>query len=226
METTENTEVQKTSKTHYETLDEKITKMKVTFDNATLPQIFAVMVTVGYTAEKIADMKAKLNQLVQLNVKQNNENAEQSAAQIRFNKKRAEINGLFNTHRGLLRILFKGNDLARKQLQFDLENPTAYGSWNQLVARFYSQLLAPDLLTKAATIGITEEIVAAQTQALIDLDGIKDIIIHESGEAIGATRVRDEAFDELYPLYSDYVKYAKLLLPDKELLKMIGITVK
>ena len=64
METKENatTEVKKVTKSHYETFDEKITKMKVTLDNATLPQIFAIMVTVGYTVEKIDDMKTKLSE--------------------------------------------------------------------------------------------------------------------------------------------------------------------
>jgi hypothetical protein len=228
METPENatTEVKKVSKSHYETIDEKITKMKVTFDNATLPQIFTVMVTVGYTAAKIEDMKAKVNQLILLNADQVKESAEQSAEQKKFDYNRAEINDHFNKHRGMLRIFFKNNDPAYKTLQLNVENPAAYGNWNQLVTRFYVQLAKPEMLAQTAAVAITMETVTAQQQALVELDSLKDSIIKESGDAVGATHARDVAYDELYPLYSDYVKYAKLLLPDAGLLKMLGITVK
>jgi hypothetical protein len=227
MGTTENSpaEAKKTSKTHYQTLDEKITKMKVTFDNASLPEIFVIMVTIGYNAEKIDGMKAKLDQLILLNAKQVKESADQTAAQDEFDKKKAEINKVFNTHRGLLRILFKENVQARTTLQLDVENPAAYGNWNQLITKFYVQLSDPDLLAKASTVGVTAQKVGEQKQALTDLDALKDLIIKEGGEATGATNDRDIAFDELYPQYSDYVKYAKLLLPD-DLLKMLGITPK
>ena len=227
METKENatTEVKKVTKSHYETFDEKITKMKVTFDNATLPQIFAIMVTVGYTVEKIDDMKTKLSELVSLNAEQVKESAEQSAEQTKFDNLRKEINTLFNTHRGMLRIFFKGNDPAYKTLQLNVENPAAFGNWNQLVKRFYVQLAKPEMLAQTAAISITKETVTAQQQALVELDSHKDNIIKESGDAVGATHTRDTAYDEFYPLYSDYVKYAKLLLPDN-LLKMLGITPK
>ena len=227
METKENatTEVKKVTKSHYETFDEKITKMKVTLDNATLPQIFAIMVTVGYTVEKIDDMKTKLSELVSLNAEQVKESAEQSAEQTKFDNLRKEINTLFNTHRGMLRIFFKGNDPAYKTLQLNVENPAAFGNWNQLVKRFYVQLAKPEMLAQTAAISITKETVTAQQQALVELDSHKDNIIKESGDAVGATHTRDTAYDEFYPLYSDYVKYAKLLLPDN-LLKMLGITAK
>jgi len=227
METKENatTEVKKVTKSHYETFDEKITKMKVTLDNATLPQIFAIMVTVGYTVEKIDDMKTKLSELVSLNAEQVKESAEQSAEQTKFDNLRKEINTLFNTHRGMLRIFFKGNDPAYKTLQLNVENPAAFGNWNQLVKRFYVQLAKPEMLAQTAAISITKETVTAQQQALVELDSHKDTIIKESGDAVGATHARDTAYDEFYPLYSDYVKYAKLLLPDN-LLKMLGITPK
>ncbi|ADQ80368.1 hypothetical protein Palpr_2232 [Paludibacter propionicigenes WB4] len=224
--TTATTDEKKVSKSHYETIDEKITKMKVTFDNATLPEIFTVMVTVGYTAEKIDGMKNSLNDLILLNANQVKESAEQSAEQTKFDNKRKEINTLFNTHRGMLRIFFKGNDPAYKTLQLNVENPTAYGNWNQLVTRFYVQLAKPDMLEQTSAVAITQQVVNAQQQALTELNALKDSIIKESGDAVGATHARDVAYDELYPLYSDYVKYAKLLLPDASLLKMLGVTTK
>ena len=65
METTQNpsTEVPQPKKQVYESIEATIAKMKLTFSNALLPEIFAVMVTVGYTTEKIELLKADLAQL-------------------------------------------------------------------------------------------------------------------------------------------------------------------
>ena len=65
METTQNpsTEVTQPRKQVYESIDASIAKMKLTFNNAMLPEIFDVMLTVGYTTEKIELLKADLAQL-------------------------------------------------------------------------------------------------------------------------------------------------------------------
>ncbi|MFZ4726008.1 MAG: hypothetical protein ACOYMD_11250, partial [Paludibacter sp.] len=101
-------EVKKTSTRHFDTMDESIVKMKMTLGNASLPEIFPVMETVGYTAEKVAGMKAELSQLETLSQGQIKEYADQDAEQEKFDLKRAEINDVFNKHRSLTRVLFKG----------------------------------------------------------------------------------------------------------------------
>ncbi len=39
------------------------------------------------------------------------------------------------------------------------------------------------------------------------------------GEAQKATEIRDNAFDELYPYYSELIELAKVLIEDKQLLE-------
>lgn len=121
METPEITtpEAKKTSKNNYETLDQSIVKMKMTFGNATLPEIFAVMVTVGYTAEKVADLNTELAQLETLSQGQIKEYADQDAEQEKFVNNRAATNLIFNQHRSLARILFKGDVHSWVALQLD-----------------------------------------------------------------------------------------------------------
>jgi len=221
------TEVKKTSKNYHDTLDESIAKMKLTFSNASLPQIFAVMVTVGYTAEKIAALNSELAQLETLSQGQIKEYADQSSEQKKFSDKHDEINAVFNKDRALLRILFKGNIHAWVALKLDGENPKAIDAWTALLNNFYAQLTnSSDLLTAASGVGVNKRSVDAQLKALADLEILKQSLRKETSEAQSATDARDTAFDALYPKYTEYIKYAKVLLPDNQALEAIGVKVK
>ncbi|HEY5507396.1 MAG TPA: hypothetical protein VIK29_01900 [Paludibacter sp.] len=220
-------EVKKTSTRHFDTMDESIVKMKMAFGNALLPEIFAVMVTVGYTVEKIEGMKAELSQLETLCQGQIKESADQGTEQDKFDDERAEINEVFNKNRSLTRILFKGDIHAWVALQLDTANPKAYPAWVQLLTNYYAQIAAtPALQAKVQTVGITASAVSAQSQALLDLQTLKESLSNETGEAQAATDTRNCAFDALYPQYSEYIKYAKILLAGNQILEAIGVKVK
>ncbi|HJV77845.1 MAG TPA: hypothetical protein VJ602_05625 [Paludibacter sp.] len=229
METVVNqtTEVPKTSKRHFDTMDESIAKMKQAFGNASLPEIFVVMVTVGYNAEKIDKLNADLMQLETLYQAQIKEYGDEDAEQQKFTIKRAEVNKTFVQHRGLSRILFKDSAPARVALQLDVEIPKAYPAWIQLISNFYAQLsVNPVLQMQASAISLTLPVVSAQKQAIADLQALKGSLLKETGEAQAATDARDAAFDALFEQYTDYIKYAKVLLPDNQLLEALGVTVK
>ena len=229
METTQNpsTEVTQPRKQVYETIEASIAKMKLTFNNAMLPEIFDVMLTVGYTTEKIELLKADLAQLEVLCQTQTKEAADKYNETDKFNIIKAEVDSIFSTHRGLLRILFKENIHALKALRLDESMPRTYSAWFQMVSNFYSQLAeTPDILTKATAVGVTEAKVAAQRQAIAEVQSLKESQSKESAEAQAATDARDAAFDALYPQYTDYIKYAKILLAGNQVLEAIGVKVK
>ena len=229
METTQNpsAEVPQPKKQVYESIDTTIAKMKLTFSNALLPEIFAVMVTVGYTTEKIELLKADLAQLEVLCQMQTKEAADKFDETDKFKLKKDEVDSVFGFQRGLLRILFKGNVFYLKALRLDESVPKGYSAWFQMVSNFYSQLAeTPDILTKATAVGVTEAKVAAQRQAIAEVQSLKESQSKESAEAQAATDARDAAFDALYPQYTDYIKYAKILLAGNQVLEAIGVKVK
>lgn len=229
METTQNpsTEVPQPKKQVYESIEATIAKMKLAFSNALLPEIFDVMFTVGYTVDKIGLLKSELAQLEVLHQTQTKEAADKYNETDKFNVKKAEVDSIFSTHRGLLRILFKGNIHALKALRLDESMPRTYSAWFQMVSNFYSQLAeTPDILTKATAVGVTEAKVAAQRQAIAEVQSLKESQSKESAEAQAATDARDAAFDALYPQYTDYIKYAKILLAGNQVLEAIGVKVK
>ena len=221
-----NTEATTPKQSTYISIDQWIGKMTLAFDNALLPEIFETMETVGYTVEKITGMKAQLSNLVGLHQTQIKEYAEQYEETEKFNLERKTIDTLFVKDRALTKILFKGNVHAQAILRFSDINPTEYSAWVQLLNNFYTQISAPDLLTKASTVGVNAGKVTLQKQALVDLQIIKDSQSKEVAEAQQATDTRNRAFDELYPLYAEYIKYARILLADNQILEAIGIKVK
>ncbi|MEI6753010.1 MAG: hypothetical protein WCK78_07565 [Paludibacter sp.] len=229
MGTTENpsTEVPKPQTTTHVSIDEQIGKMKLAFGNARLPEIFEPMKTVGYTEEKIGGLQTELTGLEVKHQACTKEYADQYAETDKFNAKQTEVDAAYTKHRKLAKINFKGNVQARAALKLDETKPRLYASWVQQAANFYAQLAStPDLQTKAATVGITAESVATQKLALADLQALKESQRKETAEAQAATDARDHAFDALYPKYSEYIQYAKIVLPNNQALEAIGVKVK
>lgn len=229
METTHNPtpEAPKSAKNNYVSIDEMIVRMKLTFGNAKLPTIFPVMETVGYSILRIDDMQSKLTVLESLQQTQTKEYAEQFAESEKYAAKRNEIDVIFTKHRALTKILFKTQTEARAALKLDHAKPLAYADWYQMAVSFYNLLPAnAAMLAKAQTIGITADELATQKQALIDLQTLKESQRKETAEAQQASENRDRAYDELLPLHTEYLKYARVLLSDSQALEAIGVRMK
>jgi len=229
METTENptTGVKTPQSSYHLTIDEWIGQMKLTFDNAMVPGIYETMQKVGYTEAKINSLKEKLARLENLQQVRTKEYAGQFAESEAFDKMCTENYVLYKTHRDLAKIHFKESTLARASLKLDQPSKRTYSGWYQESTNFYAQLAAnPELLAKAQEIGLTAAVVAERKQALLDLQALKESQRRETAEAQAATVARDKAFDELFPLYKDYINYAKVLLANNQALEALGITVK
>ena len=91
----QSTEPKKVTKSYYKTMEDKIVAMRLAFDNATLPEILAKMLTVGYTRERIDAMIAKLDVLEQKKLDQTKESAESVAAVETFNRAKEELHADF-----------------------------------------------------------------------------------------------------------------------------------
>ena len=125
----QSTEPKKVTKSYYKTMEDKIVAMRLAFDNATLPEILAKMLTVGYTRERIDAMIAKLDVLEQKKLDQTKESAESVAAVETFNRAKEELHADFINDLKLLRILFTANTQARSLLGLDGTTPKAYRDW-------------------------------------------------------------------------------------------------
>lgn len=211
----------------YQSLDIWIGKMKLAFNNASLPEIYPHLLTVGYDEAKLETLKGKLAELISLEQAQTKARAEQQAATDVSDKKRKEINASYLKHRSLLKILLGGNTLASASLKLSGQRKKSYSEWFQDVSSFYAQLVqTPELAAHAATVGISEATIDSQKQLLTDLQTLKEMQRNKTANTRLATEQRNGAFNELRPLYSEYIKYARILLAGNQALEAIGITVR
>lgn len=225
METNTSTDETKTVSTNdYKSLEQMVTEMELTFNNAAIEGIYEVMLQVGYDREKIGGMQDELNTLKESMLNKTKEDADKNAEQEIFSNKRNAITVVFAKHRSLCRILLLKDVHARVSLQLDGSVPKAYSAWKEMVSNFYTQIInQPALLAKTSTIAIDATVASAQLTALAELEIEKANLTKESAEAQVATHTRDEAFDNIHPQYLEYVKYAKILLAGSPLLKALGL---
>ncbi len=208
-------------------IERKLSQMKVTFSNAKAPEVLNVLASVGYTEERLNGYLNKVTEIETLTQKQKKEYGEQYAKTNDFEQKRAEINKIYKKDLALARIFFKNDVQATATLELSGNRKNAYGSWHKQVSNFYAQLLANNnFLTKMQPVGVTQEKINDITQQLNAVETLKEEQKKEMGEAQKATEVRDNAFDELYPHYSELIEFAKVLLADEQLLESLGIVVK
>lgn len=211
----------------YVSMEEWIHKMRLAFSNGKLPNIQKEMAPLGYTTEKLDELLAKVSRLEELHQIQKMEYAEQYAETEKVHQKFTEINNLYVKHLAFCKILFKGDMLASSALEFTGRRKMAYGNWLVQVTNFYSQLLKKQqFLTKLQTINIKEEdLIAVQTK-ISEIIALKESQKKEIAEAQNATEVRDKFFDELFPLYSEFIAYAKVVFSQSQNLEALGIVTK
>ena len=225
METTnENSGAKKTPRNDYQTLQESVSQMKLAFTNASMPGIYEVLLTVGYTQEKLNAMLAKVGVVEERMLDKTKEDADQVAEQDHFDLQKDTIHSAFITHRSLAKVLLKNDVHASVSLQLNGNTPKAYTDWKDMISNFYTQIgNQPALLAKTSTIGITAAVATAQLSAIAALEATKSTLKQETAEAQAATQARDQAFDDIHPQYIEYVKYARILLADSPLLNALGL---
>lgn len=219
--------IKKVKRHTYQSLDSWIEKMKLAFGNASHQSIYPILLTVGYDEAKLDTLRGKVTELESLDQAQNKARAEQVAATETADKKRKEINVLYLKHRSLLKILLGGNTLASASLKLTGQRKKSYGEWFQDVSSFYAQLVQnSEIGAQAASVGISQAVVESQKQLLVELQLLKETQRNKTANTRMATEQRNKAFEELRPLYSEYIKYARILLAGNQVLEAIGVTVK
>lgn len=214
-------------KNYHLSLEAAVARMKLAFSNAKLPQISPQLSVLGYTETKLDELLSQVNALEALHQKQKMEYAEQYEETRKLEEKRKEIDDRYKTHLALCRVLFKKDVKATAALELGGKRKAAYGAWYQQVSNFYGQLLqTPEFLAKVKTINLKEADLEAVKTLLAEIASLKESQKKEAAEAQKATEARDEAFDNLYPLYADLIAYAKAVLKDEQHLEALGIVVK
>ncbi len=208
-------------------VEEKLSQMKIAFSNAQRAEILGVLSAVGYTEERLNGYLDKIAEIEMLTQKQKKEYGEQHAKTSEFEQKRMEIDKIYKRDLALARIFFKNDVQATTTLELGGKRKSAYGSWYKQVSNFYGQISANTaFLAKMQPVGVTEEKINEINAGLEAVEQLKKEQRKEIGDAQKATEIRDNAFDDLYPHYTELLEFAKVLLEEEQLLESMGIVVK
>lgn len=222
-----NNEEGKSTKRQRVSLEEWISRMKLAFANAKLPEINPQLAILGYTEAKLDNLLSQVANLETLNQKQKKEYSEQYEETQKLDEKRKEIDEKYKRHLALCRVLFKKDVKATAALELNGKRKMAFSSWYQQVSNFYAQLLqTSEFLSKINGIGVAQTDLEAVKDLLSQAFILKESQKKETAEAQKATETRDKAFDDLYPHYADLIAYAKAVLSDEQHLEAMGIVVK
>lgn len=214
-------------KSAYLTVDEWMAKMRLAFTNGKLPAILPALETVGYSEDLLDNYLQKIAELAKLHRTMQSEYAERKAETGKFEKLRVEINEVYVTHRGLVKVVFKKNIKAIAVMRLHEPVRSAYSTWIENTENFYQQIESDaEFSDKVASVGINSEIIAEMQQKLTALRALKKSQSKETAEAQNATEARDKALDELKEIYTDFITLAKLALKDNQALEAIGVVVK
>lgn len=183
----------------------------------------------GYTREIIeTTLQQRLNDVNRLFAIQQKEYGEQFTANADTQKALKYVNKTYIDHLRIARI-------ALKSLHGALHSIGATGGRKRSVSgfitearTFYRNMLdQPRLLDLMAVYNITPEILKTGLDNINAAEKVYQNFLREKGEAQSATVVRDEAFDTLYDIYSDFRGIARIALADApQLLEQMGITSK
>ena len=212
---------------NYVSLTSWLEKMRLAFANAMLSSIFPTLETVGYTEARLLELRQKVSDLEQYIGEHQTAHANKRGETDQSKKDMKAINTVYSKHRAMAKLIFAENALACSVLNLHVAKKKDYSNWFQDVSNFYAQLaLNTDLAAEAERVSITKAVVETQRQQLALLQEQKNKQRRAAAEAKQTLERRNKAFDQLYPLYSEYIKYAKILMPNDQALEAIGIKVK
>jgi len=189
------------------------------------PQILGQTTAYGYTPEKLQSALKMVEEVILLNNHQQVEYGEQYQASENFERAFTAAYKLYIRNIKLARIAFSTNTEARVALMLDGDRKQSFSGWQKQANTFYSNLLAnKSYLETISRYNINAQQLTIEQQAINELTNLSNLHQKEKGEAIEATKHRDEKVDQLDKFIAEFVEICKIVFEEKsEVLKMLGI---
>lgn len=185
------------------------------------------LVKYGYTDEKLAEGEKLYQKAFDLYTQQKEEYGDQYQATDEKETKRKEIHKIYMQHLTLARLAFKNDDKTYGSLDLIGRRKGRFYNWLNQARLFYVNLLKnEERQTALEQFGIKKEQLEEMKKQLDELEIIYVNQQQEKGEAQEATKIRDDAFEQLDEWLSDFFTVVRLALHDKkQLLESFGVVV-
>lgn len=208
------------------TIDSNLLFAQVAIENARSNAVIKeALGFVGYDDARMDAGKALYDNAEQKQIQQKKEYGEQYAATDALEASRAIANSVLMRHVKLARIALKNQRGLWQTLELEGRRKRSYSGWIKQAKVFYTNALdSEEIKAILVTMGITEQALTDGLAAVTDVESKLAQQLKEKGEAQEATRVRDEAFDDLDEWMDDFIAVCRIALEDQpQYLEMLGI---
>jgi hypothetical protein len=179
----------------------------------------------GYTAEKLQEGDLLYKKAEEAHKVQKKEYGDQYAATSDLDIAKANADKVYKKHLKVARIALGNAPGPVNALQLGGIRLRTLSGWLSQAKAFYANgIKDPVVLEALGKYNITKEKLAAGQELILECEVKHNTQLKEKGEAQTATKMRDNAVDELARWMSDFTGIARIALEENpQYLEMLGI---
>lgn len=215
----------KRTKSELKTLD----KYKIALTNCqTQPEVVDSLIRFGYTKSVIDEGWKLFNATRKAFDTNADKKHEAKATYYQFTKLRDELVKLYQHHKKLARIAFRGDQVIAHKLNLKHISQNRYAEWLIAVDQFYTEILNNnDFLEKFDWFNLTKEEFTQGKHLVDQLNDARVDYVSAKGESQNSTDMKRRAFILLDKWMKDFYAVAKIALEhNPQLLEALGVVVK
>ncbi|MCP5050606.1 MAG: hypothetical protein GY940_25815 [bacterium] len=189
--------------------------------------IAPAMAIYGFVPETYDGGMVIYKKTVDLHRLQKDESSEQWAATEALQKLVDDVDKVYMQHVSIGRMVLRGNSVLLRRAALEEERMNTFTGWFGQLRAFYDTFINnSDASSAMGKFLITPEILAANMEKANVAEQLKQTQAKEAGDAQRATKLRDEALEELMRWVADLVVVARVALADSpQLLEKLNIIV-
>jgi len=191
-------------------------------------EIASTMAEFGYTEEVLAEGEVLYTKTIDAYNNNQSEDDEKLAAYQEFEDAKQNLDQVYRLHRKKAKVVFRKQPEILEKLGVKGRVPNAYLKWLQNIKKFYSNAVGDtEIESKLARLKLTTEDLQEAVGFIAEVEDARATYLREKGESQDATKVKDEAFNNLDDWMGEFYAVAKIALDNNlQLLEALGKLVK
>jgi len=191
-------------------------------------EIASTMAEFGYTEEVLAEGEVLYTKTIDAYNNNQSEDDEKLAAYQEFEDAKQNLDQVYRLHRKKAKVVFRKQPEILEKLGVIGRVPNAYLKWLQNIKKFYSNAVGDtEIESKLARLKLTTEDLQEAVGFIAEVEDARATYLREKGESQDATKVKDEAFNNLDDWMGEFYAVAKIALDNNlQLLEALGKLVK
>lgn len=196
-------------------IDSYLQQVRLAIQNGQSPDIAAALAVYGYDAAKTSAGTPLLANAEAMQAAQKKEYSEQHAATTALGEAWKAADKTYGIHRKLAKLALRDDPDGQKALMLHEPKAQTLDPWLGQAGVFYKNLLeSADLLAAMAVYNITDLMLTAARDAVVQVAVLNGDQEREKSEAQRATKSRDAALDALDVWYNEFRTLARIALED------------